>query len=642
MSSARSILELGTRGVDMRTNPFQLGIGKVAFAQNIVFDESESRTRFGYYYHNLGLSGRLQDAKVVNLGKGLSRGKYGYDADVLVIIIDGKAWFLRSEVFFEGDKKRVSFCCPQRICDLEWDKCEEVRIQQVEDYVVFYGRNIETSWWDGESCEISPGMEERACSNIDERCYEPESFCDEDIKNWIPHNLCSLAYAHGRSHAQVGSNTIYVGDMLHKRAEDRTSDVLKFNEQAHDSYGDPIGVPSSSGCYITLENFPAMGTVYGEGDIVGYTSCGGIVTHPTNIFPRQSRYTAQGENITKGWKYEKMVTRIVNTVTAVGYNAVTVTPRDHFFASDYGVHFLTQITGEGSFNDETTKTLSQDIEPLYRIDSPALTHGRSTGHWLNGSRFFVTVGMIESEWSNLPVAKGYASMNQALTYTEDRTPLPVWEGLHTVDDDMVIHKFLSSTKVDYRGAYGFLASSSDGMLYFAEMCEGLTHDIRDDEEIPIEWEVETGKSIANRFTKTSVISDGTLRYITDDADLELSVMKRTSHSCCWESWRTMDICSDKIDESGRVVSVATLGQPPKDYRESAWSQYRIQGKGYAELESFQVWYEDGTQIKSKNYCKCAGERVRDYRNCLGIDAEAMYKKQSECGDPLKLEEPCTC
>jgi len=438
MSVANSVIELGVKGVDMRSNPFTLGRRKLAFAQNLVFDESEIRTRHGFNYHNLGLSGRLQDAKVVNLGKGISRGQYGEDLDILVVVIGGKAYYIaRNEILRDG-KRTVNFCCPERICGLEWNCDTQVRISQVEDRVVFYGRSILTSWWDGEKCETSPGMEDRACKNIDPRGEEPESFCCEDIKNWIPHNLCNLHYIHARAHAQTNKNTIYVGDMLHKRAEDKTKDSLKFNEQAHDSYGDPLGVPTEMGEYIALETYPGMGTTYGEGDLIGYTR-GGIVRHPTFKFPRQSRYDGKGVNIQQGWKYQNMTTHIANTVTTVGYNAVTKTPRDHFFASDYGVHFLSQVIGEGSFNDETTKALSQDVEPIYTWDSHALTHGRSTGHWLQGSRYMVTVGLSESDNAYLPTSIGYLSMNQATTYTEDRTPIPVWEGIHTVDEEMEIH-----------------------------------------------------------------------------------------------------------------------------------------------------------------------------------------------------------
>lgn len=642
MGRTFSILEVGMRGVDMRLHPFfpNPRNKKFTFAHNISFEEGDIKTRYGVRFHDLGIAGKLQDAKLVNLGKGISRGRYGHDIDVLVIVAGGKAYYLESQLEYCDGDTQVAFCEPKPICDLSWGCDDHVRIGQVEDRVVFYGHDVKTKFWDGETCRDSLGYEERDCE-VDQRCHDADSFCPDEVKNEIPHNICHLEYIHGRAHAGY-DNEIHVGDMIHRRWENGTEDAIKFNEQAHDSFGDPLGIPTRMGSYINLSIYPAMGTTYGEGDLIGYTS-GGIVRHNTYKYPRDTRYD-EGKLIQKGWKFEQMVVSVANTVTATGINAVTVTPRDHFFASDFGVHFLSQVTGEGSFNDETTKTLSQDIEPMYRWDSPALTYGRSTGHWLQGSRYFVTIGHFESDTSTLPPSKGYASMNQATTFTEDRTPIPSWEGLHTPPEGISVHKFMSSSLRPAQGAYGYLASSEDGKLYFAEMRNDLTHDLLDDEKVAINWEVTTGQQIFDQLRATAKIDSGVLQYITDDQALEIEVQIRTSDKCCWEKWRTVKPCPDKVDSKGRVVNIVDLKQPPSGYRESSWFQVRLVGKGYVELRKLDVYTETGTDLVDSNAkgCKCAGERHLRWDHCLLLPERGLYRKTCICGKALKKDEPCNC
>jgi len=181
-------------------------------------------------------------------------------------------------------------------------------------------------------------------------------------------------------------------------------------------------------------------------------------------------------------------------------------------------------------------------------------------------------------------------------------------------------------------------------LYFAEFDEDLTHDLRDDEVIPIEWRMETGAFIFDGFKKSGKIDDATIRYITNDSDLRMGATIRTSEDARWECWRQIDSCEEKVEDCGRVVSVSSLGRPPKGHRDSSWFQVSLQGSGYMELQSMHLWTEMGVEIKqNKVSCKVAPERVRTTNNCFGLPQRNIYTRiNSNCGKALKLRDPCNC
>ena len=653
MSSSIPIIDVGVSGVDMQKNPFLLGRGKMAYANNVIFEAREAQTRFPINYHDLGLQGRLQASELVNLGKGISQGVFALDRELLILVVDGKAYYISADRAYGNSKcegtssQQPRFCKPQRICDLDFGCDIEVKIAQVESYIIFYGPEMKTHVWDGKDCFVSKGLENRCLTPIaDQKGEEPESFCRENLKNWIPHNICRLEYVHGRIHAEV-DGVILVGDMIHKRGNNTPEDVLSFNEASHDSFGDPLGWSSKMGSSYALKTYPAMNTVHGEGELINYTY-GGILSHKTHIAPRQTKYSAKGEIIQKGWQFERMTVHLTNTVTAVGENAVTVLPRDHFFASAYGVHFLSQVIGEGVMNDESTRTVSQPIEPLMNIDNELILHGRATGHWLRGDRYFCTIGLKYTDSHAYPSAVGFVSFNQSVIFTEDRTPIPSWEGVMTLDGGIEgIHKFISTTVRPTHGSYGFLASDKSNKLYFGELIhdEARTTDYRDGKEIPIKSVLETGKFISASLTKKTDIDTGRIHFIVDSPDTKISIYIRTAENTCWEKWRTVTSC----DKDYRTMSEVPIGKPPEGYRNATWYQLRIESDGYFDNLRFFLYGSMGEELKDKTICKNAGERKRNWRKELCLPESIDYNKLNkgvrfcvECNSSLKLEEVCSC
>lgn len=121
------VFELGLKGVDMRSNPFFLGSSKFAEARNMIFDEGQGRTRYGINYHSLGLKGLLQASLRVNLSRTISRGVFANDRELLILVVQGKAYYVSVQQWYVcGNTETPMFSEPVQICDLEFP-CDKVK-----------------------------------------------------------------------------------------------------------------------------------------------------------------------------------------------------------------------------------------------------------------------------------------------------------------------------------------------------------------------------------------------------------------------------------------------------------------------------------------------------------------------------------
>ena len=78
-----NLLQLGTQGVDMKTNPLLLTNQKLRAATNLAFDEGVIRTRPGFRYESWGATGQFQ-------GAGEFRPRVGISSNTLSISGLGK------------------------------------------------------------------------------------------------------------------------------------------------------------------------------------------------------------------------------------------------------------------------------------------------------------------------------------------------------------------------------------------------------------------------------------------------------------------------------------------------------------------------------------------------------------------------
>jgi hypothetical protein len=626
----------GTASVDMRVNPLSLGNRKLAFAVNLEFREGTIRTRPGFHYQRLGASGVLQGATHYAPSKGLSAMTFAPELSALVVVIGGRPLIANAT---DGE---VS--CLHPMCgSANFHDRGAVWLYQAENYLVAQNPQSNTFFWDGEGCwQKSPGMAgcdtvvdgdcgkvilgdpgaypdqpedspvipggystslvpgfsntvtplgdcytvDRLaitggadCADISESSHD--SFCETNHVNWLVNGAGLGIYAHGRIHQEAGGPAIFVSDLVHKRGYMVTSDILLMEEQALESMGDPLTVPSRLGSLKAMAVLPAMSTANGEGELIAYHE-NGVVSYDTFQTPRETRANGEGEMISKGWSTKRLVTHLLNTISAVGRYAVAVLPRDHVFRSFYGLHFLKTVLGDGSFRPEQINTISQDVQPLLDADPKHMLDGAAVGSWTAGSRIFASTGLFFDEClSVIPLARGFVSMNLATTFTEDRTPRGTTEGLWLFDHDIAgMHQFMQLGVRTTAQSFGMLVADRDADWFFAAIDECSEADYRDDTIIPIEWEAVTGQvwGSSNGFTQ---INDGVAELILGSGS-KVIVEIRTDEHTPWVEWT-------RFENSGKsALHIEPLGSPPSTSKSGTWFQVRVRGLGYAEIRAIRV------------------------------------------------------
>ena len=613
-----SIISVGMAGVDLKTNPLFLPPDRLAGATNMSSEEGVISTRCGIRYHDLGMTGQFQGANVYSPSRGISHLPFGEPYTALVTVVGKKAYYNLSI--------EEEFSCEVEIKGQSPIGSGEVHIFQAENYLIVQCPFSNTLWWEGHGEYIeSPGLDadpdivERAMltatvnsrelpgANID-CCFQKINYCDvtpdidpdEEFSShdtFIAHNhrnfLINSAgigiYTNGRI-LQQSPTSIYVSDIIHKRGTRTTEDILLMEEQQAGSFGEPLTVRSSMGQLRAMEVLPDLNAANGEGPLVAYYDFG-VVAFNTSSVPRETKFDGRGNITQQGWSEIRQSNYLLNRVSATGRYSVAVMPRDHAFRSRYGIHLLKTSIGEGTFNDEFTNTLSQDVQPILDNDPKDLLKGVTAGHWTGGNRLLVSVGMVESSiYSATPFSRGFVVWNQATTFTEDRTPRPLWEGLWTVHDEIFgIHRLIDVTGVSGKNQFGFVASKRDNAaLVFGELDEQLTHDVLCNEPVDIEWDV-TSRKVFQGFGKYVTITDGRLEVEATGKSSRARVMIRTDRHPEWELWKESKTSSSTDRE---IISIQ-LGKPPEKSRESSWFQLRVEGIGYTEILELEAEVSEG-------------------------------------------------
>lgn len=426
-------------------------------------------------------------------------------------------------------------------------------------------------------------------------------------KNWLGNNAGIGTYAHGRIHQEVGA-AIHVGDLIHKRGHLVSDDILLMEEQELLSMGEPLSVPTRLGSLRAMAMLPTMNTANGEGSLIAYYEYG-VVSFDTGDVPRETRYDGEGVAIQKGWDTKRLVNHLLNTLGAVGRYAVTLLPRDHMFRSLRGLHFLSVTLGVETFKSENVNTISSDVEPL--LDADVFTEGCATGFWIFGNRMFATTGMIESApHSSSSMGRGFVSWNQAATFTEDRSPRSLWEGLWVVDSGIKgIHQFVETGERPSKTSFGFICSDQETNVLVANIDPALEYDVRGT-CLPIEWSFETGRfAPAGLHAKTSV-NDGTIELVVSEACQRIRVFSRTDASAEWLLWHEFSPGDKVKSASEKLLFTESFGRPNMKHRECTWIQVRVEGIGAAEIRllDLDVAPSTGKAGRSQTYVVASSEK----------------------------------
>lgn len=601
-------------GVDMQANPLFLPEGRLAGATNMKFLEGVITTRPGFRYHDLGSTGQFQGAAVYSPSRGLSHQPFADPYTAIVAVVGGSVSY---NLVLDS-----SIADPVAIQGEGSMKGRDINLYQAENYLIAQGNFCDTIWWEGMGpFTSSPGLDaddetvadkllqselhtrELAGANV-ECCFQKIEYCEtvpilekptdfgshdtlifSNHRNYLINSAGIGIYTNGRIH-QEGHTGIYVSDIIHKRGYKKTDDILLMEEQQAGSFGEPLSTNSRMGQLRAMEVLPSMNTANGEGDLIAYYD-NGVVAFNTHIAPRQSVVNEESMEVTqKGWAEQRQVNHMLNRVSAVGRYAVGVLPRDHAFRSRYGIHLLKTSLGEGSFNDEYINTLAQDVQPILEADIKGMLRGTTVGHWTGGSRLLTSVGMVENDlYTSSSMGRGFVVWNQATTFTEDRTPRPLWEGLWSLHSEIAgVHRLLDVTEVTGDNMFGFVASEACGKMLFGEIDDGLSCDILDGKPNQIEWDI-TSRKVFGGFDTIQVLREGRLEIETNGHNGKVRVMVRTDVSDDWSVWGESDTSTDLND---REIHSINLGQPHEDYREASWYQFRIEGLGAATVRHLEA------------------------------------------------------
>lgn len=457
-----------------------------------------------------------------------------------------------------------------------------------------------------------------------------DTFNSENFRNWLLNSAGVGAFIHGRIHQQFG-DLIYVGDIIHKRGHRKTDDVLLMEEQATRSHGEPLSINSRAGNLITMAIMPVMNTANGEGELIVYYE-NAVASFNTADSPRESRKEGDGKPVQNGWDSKKLISHLLNTVSAVGRYAVAVMPRDHFFRSVFGLHLLRVTVGDGSLKTEQINTISQDVEPLLTSDDRRLLSGAATGYWVEGHRVFATTGLIYNpEISATPAGRGFVSWNQATTYTEDRTPIPAWEGLWTVDSGIAgIHWFGDSGIPPLDRNFGFLCSDREANIYFASINPDTRTDFRHGESLPIEWSFETGVYLGvDGFSGMNTITDGRIEGIFSEKSQMVRVLIRSDQEMGWKKWHEFSPCDTKDKKPLDDFHISEpLGKPPMGYRTATWFQVRVEGIGSAEIRVIDLDIAAASSKSGRKKCTVVGKSDRDFYEINSSPASDRWPSRS--------------
>lgn len=426
-----------------------------------------------------------------------------------------------------------------------------------------------------------------------------DTFVWSNHKNFLVNNAGVGTFAHGRIHQEFGYS-IYVSDLIHKRGVLMSDDILLMEEQVLQSMVEPLSTPSQMGDLVAMAMLPTMQTANGEGDLIAYYE-NGVVAFDTGKGPRETRHDGDGVMTQKGWDTMRLVNHLLNKVSAVSRYAVAVLTRDHFFRSRYGLHFLKTVLGEGTFNSENVNRISQDVDPILSADTDL--SGAACGFWPSGHRMFDTTGLITDEsFSSSGMGRGFVSWNQAVTYTEDRTPIPTWEGLWVVDKGVKgIHKFVQLRE------FGFVCSDTERNLFLVEIDETLDDDFRE-KAIPISWSFETGRFAPNGLTAKSFISGLSVEAVVSNP---FSVYIRTDQQGEWVLWKTVKLPEKSVKNGESLLMSESLGEPPQAYRECTWVQVRVEGLGYCEPRTLDLDFSTSTAKSGRSSSKVTTFKEKD-------------------------------
>lgn len=552
----------------MRANRFFLGNRKAHFARNFTFDENKIETRHSINYERLKITGKFVGAEYFDPRQGLNAISVESKQPSLVVVTTDGIWFIDKDCEVVDSIKTGKFT-------------HDVFMYQAENYLIISSLDSGTSW-----VNHNWKLHSSAGTNLESCGESHDTFVELDHEHYLSNNSDMGIYIHGRNIQSISvgcqNSFLIASDILGKRQCPENSDVLLMEEQA--VFSDPIGGPSSFGRTIRFAKL-SRNSLNGEGEIYDFRE-EGVLRHNT-IEDRETRYTTENGQIVKlrsGWDDKRITNVALNSVTAVGIFAVTELPLDIMFRSQYGVHFLKTVLGEGTFNDETINSISQDVDTLLDFDTEP--ENTKTGHWLKGNRMFITTG-----YENTSTTNSFVVANQSLTFSEDRTPRFGWEGAWQLDNGIEdVKRFIQLGKD--KDDYVIVVEDQLDSIYVGKFGCKTGYDIRDGVKLPVDQTYISGDFQLSGLRYLDSVTDGIIDAIINQSTKSITISIRTDCNSDWTEWKKFD-----ISESGKSMFSDIFGQPPSDSDKGTFFEFKIDAVGYLRILNVDIEYK---QSQKKN------------------------------------------
>ena len=578
--ATQNIIQVGTAGVDMLTDPILLGDRKAHFTKNLEHVESRIRTRPSIKYHPLNIQGKLQGVSYHAPRFGLLVDNESINPCAIVTVVDGS---VRINPILD------SLCTTYQLTGVSYEG--STYTFSSEQYLIALNRRGTTSWHN-KGLTLTPS----GGTSLESNGKSHDTLIFEDHNHFLPNQAELGIYIHGRTvvSMKLGTNSsiLLCSDLVDKRKHEENSEVLLMEEEA--AFGAGITTSAKLGKTVALAVM-SVGSHSGVSKLIDFREAG-VAEH--DLFGvretkrqdnRDRRIVTQEQVIVeKGWDQTRITHEKLNVVSATGRYAVCEIPRDVLFGSRFGLHLYNSTIGAGVLNDEATDNISQDVSPLWKDNNDG---GRAVGYWIEGNRFMATVNLKKNDSSTEPNGNAFVVANKSTTYTEDRTPRFLWEGTWQTDSSIQgIHRFIEGGRGLGDFTYGFIASDKRDNLLFGELTNdrcGYDYVVDEisDSATPIESKYITGFLPCSGLSSTDKITRGVIEFIADGSTEVIDLYVRSDVNNQWTKW---DSISPNVEARSFVRHA--IKAPSSVSEKGTYFQFKMVVKGNIEITKWACEY----------------------------------------------------
>jgi hypothetical protein len=427
------------------------------------------------------------------------------------------------------------------------------------------------------------------------------------------------AYAHGRILQVVDGNRVLIGDIIHKTRFFDPVNILGMTEQIYYATGAYSSPPSSMGKVTAIGLLPLSNTLHGHDDVIIHMERG-CYSLKIDHFPRTE------------WPAKAVSKHLLVDTAATGPFALLTYDGDQMFRSKFGIQTIRSAAQSSQVVGNPALPISDPIHVFLR-DHPDYLRFASMAKWQTNHRILCTVGLWADGWYR--GGRGMVSFNLNADGSASSDAV-AWEGLWTLPYGMGLPTQIIDAKFgsDERLLVLTHDKSCDGFeTRVVEMSAGLKHDVLEDgERRRISCAVVTAMHPTENTYNEKTFRDGTVCFVNVQGVLDWGVWARNNDLDAWTEWKRGKF--ESADECDMAAKLATpksyrlnrhLGDPPDSVKKGQFIQLMVRWRGYCQIESISVGYEEDT---GSNAPEPDGDREEEMAAC---DPHDDFEYTRECG-----------